>query len=81
MPTSYRLISRRSWTRPVKRRMSSLSNASAVWLRGDICSRLLLSTSADAVSVISGDRSSWLTSEAKRASTLDSVPRAIEPFH
>ena len=44
------------------------SRSSAAWARSGMSSRWFSSTSTDAASVISGERSSWLTSEANRAS-------------
>ena len=67
-PASKRLISSRSSTRPWKRLTSLVSRSSAAWARSGSSSRRASITSTDADSVISGERSSWLTSEAKRAS-------------
>ncbi len=67
-PASKRLISRRSSTRPWNRLTSLVSRSSAAWARSGSSLRRASITSTDADSVISGERSSWLTSEAKRAS-------------
>ena len=67
-PTSNREISSRSSTSCWNRSTSADSRSSAVWARSGISSREFSSTSTEADSVISGERSSWLTSDAKRAS-------------
>ncbi len=67
-PASKRLISRRSSTRPWKRLTSPASRSSAERARSDSSSRRASRTSTDADRVISGERSSWLTSDANRAS-------------
>ena len=51
-----------------KRLRSSLSSCSARWERGGSSSRSASSTSMAAARVVRGERSSWLTSELKRAS-------------
>ena len=79
LPTSNRLISRRSSTSVRNRVMSLDSKSRAVRARSGRSSRVFSSTSTDAVNVIKGERSSWLTSEAKRASRSirSSKPPAI----
>ena len=67
-PASNRLISRRSSTRLRNRATSLTRRSRAAWARSGMSSRRACITSTDADSVINGDRSSWLTSEAKRAS-------------
>ena len=67
-PASNRLISSRSSTRPRKRATSLTSRSSAACARSGISSRRASMTSTEADSVISGERSSWLTSDANRAS-------------
>ena len=67
-PASKREISRRSSTRPWNRMTSLDSRSSADCARSGRSSRRASITSTDAARVISGDRSSWLTSDAKRAS-------------
>ncbi len=67
-PTSKREISSRSSTSCWNRSTSADSRSSAVWARSGISSRLFSSTSTEAARVMRGERSSWLTSEAKRAS-------------
>ena len=67
-PASNRLISSRSSTSPWNRATSLVSRSSAAWARSGSSWRRASITSTEADSVISGERSSWLTSEAKRAS-------------
>ena len=67
-PASNREISSRSSTRPWNRVTSLDRRSRAAWARSGISSRRASITSTDAASVMSGDRSSWLTSDAKRAS-------------
>ena len=67
-PASKREISSRSSTSPWNRLTSLDSRSSAAWARSGISSRRASITSTDADRVINGERSSWLTSEAKRAS-------------
>ena len=67
-PASNREISRRSSTRVRKRVTSLRSRSTAARARSGISDLRLSITSMDASSVMSGERSSWLTSEAKRAS-------------
>ncbi len=67
-PASTRDISRRSLTMRWKRRRSSPRSASAWRERGGRSSCSASSTSSDAANVVRGERSSWLTSELKRAS-------------
>ena len=63
-PASKREISSRSSTSCWKRSTSADSRSSAAWARSGISSRRVSSTSTDAASVMSGERSSWLTSDA-----------------
>ena len=67
-PASARDISSRSPTMRWKRRRSSLRSCRARWERGGRSSRSASSTSSEAARVVSGERSSWLTSELNRAS-------------
>ncbi len=67
-PASNREISSRSSTSDWKRATSPTSRSSAAAARSGRSSRRACITSALAASVISGERSSWLTSLAKRAS-------------
>ena len=69
VPTSKREISSRSSTSCLKRSRSLDSRSTAVCARsGSSSDARLEHGSTEAVNVISGERSSWLTSDAKRAS-------------
>ena len=69
VPTSKREISSRSSTSCLNRSTSADEQVDRGLRRGRAARRVRVSsTSTDAASVISGDRSSWLTSDAKRAS-------------
>ena len=67
-PASKREISSRSSTSCRKRSMSATIRSRAALARSGMSSRWFSSTSIDAARVISGERSSWLTLEANRAS-------------
>ena len=67
-PASNREISSRSSTSCWKRSMSPTMRSRAARERSGRSSRWLSITSIDAARVIRGERSSWLTSDAKRAS-------------
>ena len=67
-PASMREISSRSWTSRWKRRISAVSRSSAARDRSGSSLRRELEHLRGAASVVSGDRSSWLTADANRAS-------------
>ena len=67
-PASKREISSRSSTSWVKRAMSLPNSSRACWERSGIWSWLFDSTWMAALIVVNGERSSWLTSLANRAS-------------
>ena len=61
---------------PLEPATSPTSRSRAAWARSGISSRRACITSTDADSVISGERSSWLTSDANRASRSTRCCRA-----
>ena len=68
LPRSDREISSSSSTRRLKRRTSAPSRSRACRALGVSSSRLASRTESELARVVSGERSSWLTSEAKLAS-------------
>ena len=67
-PASMRDSSSRSITIASKRRTWPTTTSSACWVRSGSSSRRASSTSTAAARAVIGERSSWLTSEAKRGS-------------
>ena len=76
-PASKREISSRSSTSCRNRSMSATIRSSAALARSGMSSRWFSSTSIDAARVMSGERSSWLTLEANRASRWIRSSRAM----
>ena len=70
-PASMRDSSSRSMTMASKRRTWPTTTSSACWVRSGSSPRRPSMTSAAAARAVIGERSSWLTSEAKRGLALD----------